>query len=345
MSAKEVTYGLNCPRCGGRIEVPEGQQLVICPYCQQRSIVRGDRGLLRYQVPVQIDRQRAEAMLPRFLSDHPAIARNAARLAKIEESFLVFLPFYTAWGRVLGWVFGQKRVGAGRSARYEPREVQFVQDVTWNEAACDVGEFGVESVPLEGKPYVPYDEDEIHRLGLVFEPVSSSSEALQRAEDQFQAQVKDAARLDRIAQVFVRIVRRRFGVVYYPLWILRYLYRGRAYQVAVDGNSGQILYGKAPGNTLYRAAVLVGGMALGALVAFDVPTLLLYFGRNSDEMDGLIVLSGIALLVGFTIMYTAYRAFRYGEEYEYRWKERTSAIDFQPQQILQGISDIVTAER
>lgn len=345
MSEKEITQGLNCPKCGGRIKIPEGQQLVICPYCQQRSIVRGERGLVQYQVPLQVDRQQAEAMLPRFLSGHPAIARDAARRAKIEESFLVFLPFYTAWGRVLGWVFGQERVGSGEKKRYEPREVQFVQEVTWNEAACDVGEFGVDSVPLEDKPYDPYNDEELHRSGMVFEPVSSLSEALQRAEDQFQAQVKGAADLDRIAQVFVRIVRRRFGVVYYPLWILRYLYRGRAYQMAVDGHSGHILYGKAPGNTLYRAAVLVGGMAIGALIAFDIPTLLLYFGRNTDEIDSLIVLSGVALVAGFTIMYAAYRAFRYGEEYEYRWKKRASLIDFRPQQVLGELTNLTNPEK
>ncbi len=340
MNDQAITHGLNCPKCGGMLRIPQGQRLVLCPYCQQRSIVRGERGVLQYQVAVDFSREQAETMLQRFLSSHAAIARNAPRLASLEESFLVFLPFYTTWGRVLGWVFGQKQVSSGDKKRYEPREVQFVQDVTWNEAACDVGEFGVESVPLEDKPFEPYDEDEIHRAGMVFEAVGSVSEAQQRAEEEFQAQVSQAARLDRISQVFVRIVRRRFGLVYYPVWILRYLYRGRAYQVAIDGNRGQILYGKAPGNTLYRAAVLIGGMALGALIAFDIPTLILYFGQGADEIDGLIVLSGIALLIGFSVMYAAYRAFRYGEEYEYRWKKRSSAIDFLPQQLLQTISEL-----
>jgi len=339
MSEKDVTHGLNCPKCGGMIRIPEGQRLVICPYCQQRSIVRGERGVLRYQVPAQIERLVAEKMLQRFLTSSFAIARNAPRLAKLDESLLVFLPFYTSWGRVLGWVFGQERVGSGEKARYEPREVQFVQDATWNRAACDVGEFGVESVPLDDKPYEPYNDDEIHRAGMVFEPVGSLSEALQEAQQMFQAQVRGSARLDRISQVFVRIVRQRFGLVYYPLWILRYLYRGRAYQVAIDGHSGQILYGKAPGNTLYRAAVLVGGIALGALIAIDVPTLLLYFGRNSDEMDGLLVLSGFALLVGFSAMYAAYRAFRYGEEYEYRWKKTASIAEWSPKQLIESLSE------
>lgn len=102
MSQRDITHGLNCPKCGGMVRIPEGQRLVICPYCQQRSIVRGERGVLRFQVPVQIDRSQAERMLEQFFSSSFAIARNASRQAKLEESLLVFLPFYTSWGRVLG---------------------------------------------------------------------------------------------------------------------------------------------------------------------------------------------------------------------------------------------------
>jgi hypothetical protein len=131
--------------------------------------------------------------------------------------------------------------------------------------------------------------------------------------------VEDKANLDRIGQVFVRYLRERMGIVYYPLWILRYEYRGRAYQVVVDGFNGQILYGKAPGSTLYRAAILVGGMALGALIAVDISSLVLYFAASSGDDEGGLFFFGLALVgVGIGIMVQAYRKFRYGEIYEFR---------------------------
>src|SRR5690606_41752721 len=73
--------------------------------------------------------------------------------------------------------------------------------------------------------------------------------------------------------IFVLIIRRPLRSTLFPYttlfrsWVLRYLYRGRAFQVVVDGYSGKVLYGKAPGNTIYRAAVLVASMAVGALLA------------------------------------------------------------------------------
>jgi hypothetical protein len=109
-------------------------------------------------------------------------------------------------------------------------------------------------------------------------------------------------------------------LVYYPLWVIRYLYRGRSFQVVVDGFSGQVLYGKAPGNTLYRAAVLVGGMGLGSLIAVDGAAAALYL-LTQAEGDNAIVILGAALglfTFGTTIMWRAYRAFRYGEQFEYR---------------------------
>jgi len=96
--------------------------------------------------------------------------------------------------------------------------------------------------------------------------------------------------------------------------VLRYLYRGRAFQVVVDGFSGKVLYGKAPGNTLYRAGVLVLGMAFGAFLAVTIPALIL----GAGEGEGSFFFALGLFAVGLGIMYASYRAFRYGEQYEYR---------------------------
>jgi hypothetical protein len=315
MIEKESTHGLTCPNCGGIVPIPEGQAIVRCPYCDLRSFVRGERGLRRYQVPQRTQRENVASVLRRFLSSSWAIARDVSGKAQLEETFLAYLPFWTVWGRAAAWAFGQERVGSGDRARYEPREVRIVQEMTWNGAACDVGEFGVNQVPLSDQALEPFDPDALHNAGMVFEPVGSFSDARAAAENQFEGQVRRKAGLDRLSQLFVRFFRRRYGLVYYPLWVLRYLYRGRAFQVVVDGYSGKVLYGKAPGNTLYRAAALVAGMALGAVLAVDAPALIL---SSASDSDGAFGLAAILFLAGLGIMAAAYRAFRFGEQYEYR---------------------------
>lgn len=320
MSDSPLAHGLACPRCGGMVPIPEGQVIVHCPFCDLRSMVRGDRGLQRYQVPQRLTREQAVQALQRFLGSNMAIARDAAAQARLEEAFIAHLPFWAEWGRVLGWVFGEERVGSGDKRRYEPREVSSLQEMSWNGAACDVGEFGVSAITLEGRPLDPFDPDSLHASGLVFEPVGSLSDAHASAEAYFDKQVRKAAGLDRVSQVFVRSIGQHMGIVYYPLWVLRYIYHGRTFQVVVDGFSGQVLYGKAPGSVFYRAAVLVGGMALGALIGVDGGAAAGYLAirTGSDDGDFLVALALGAAALGFGMMYMAYRQFRYGEHYEFR---------------------------
>jgi hypothetical protein len=190
--------------------------------------------------------------------------------------------------------------------------VRVVQELVWNSAACDVGEFGVNRITLDGRPLEPFDLEQLQNHGMVFGPVGSVVEAREEALDQFEQDMTKKANLDRVSQTFVRIIRQRMGLVYYPLWVLRFLYRGRSFQVVVDGYSREVLYGKAPGNIFYRAGVLVAGMAIGAFIAVDIP----YWLAGSEDSDGLAILA--VFLGGLLIMYNAYRTYRYGEHYVYQ---------------------------
>ncbi len=337
MAQESAVEGINCPKCGGMVPIPEGQIVVQCPFCDLRSMVKGEHGVRRYQVPEQIKREQALGAMQHFFGNW-AIARDVRTKAQLTESFVTYLPFWALWGRALGWAFGEKKVGSGDDARYEPREIRIAEDLTWTGAACDVGEFGVQSIPLTGRPLGPFDGEALHSRGMVFEPVGSMSDAHTAAQSDFEQRVRSKANLDRLAQLFVRFVRERFGLVYYPLWVMRYLYRGRAFQVVVDGFDGKVLYGKAPGNTLYRAAVLVGGLALGALLAVDVPALVIASSSNSDNNFSFAI---IMFLVGLSLMGLAYRKFRYGEQYEYgrpKKDELSSLISGNTEQLKQAFN-------
>jgi hypothetical protein len=327
------------------VPVPEGELIVTCPYCEMRSMVRGERGVQRYQVPVRVQREQAAGKLRDFLSGHQAIARDAKKKAVLEEAFLAHLPFWGDWAHVLAWVFGEERERRDDRTYYEPREVNVASDMSWNGAACDVGEFGVQSVPLGPQPLEPFDPEALHESGMVFEPVGSALQAQQAAESYYNARVDKLADLDRINQSYTRFVRQRRGLVYYPLWVLRYLYRGRSFQVVVDGYSGQVLYGKAPGNTLYRAATLVGGMALGALLAVDASAVAFYIGANAgDDGAGIFIFGGLILLVGgLGLMWRSYRKFRYGEQFEYSKSEKSFLEDLLPSKELRSQLEDLTS--
>ena len=207
MSTQDTLHGLACPKCGGMVPIPEGQVIVKCPFCEQRSLVRGERGFRRYQVPTRLSREQAQAALSKFLSSHTAIAMDASKKSSVNEAFIAYLPFWAFWTRALGWVFGQKRVSSGKTTTYRPKEVKITQDMSWNGAACDVGEFGVTSVPLTSQPLEAFDSVVLHNEGMVFEPVSSETDAYSAADTDFNNRLRQSARLDRIGQVYARFMR------------------------------------------------------------------------------------------------------------------------------------------
>ncbi len=314
MASSPAISGLACPKCGGMVPIPEGVLVAICPFCDQRSLVQGERGFRRYQISRKTERADATKALRSFFGNW-AVARDLPRNARVTEMFCAYLPFWAMWTHGLGWAFGEEKVGSGNDARYVPREIEIGEDLVWAGAACDVGEFGVERIDLANCPLEPFRSEALHADGMVFEPVGSVSDAQASAKHEFDKRVRKKARLHRQTQLMVRFVNNRFGLVYYPLWVIRYQYRGRNFQVVVDGYNGKVLYGKAPGNTFYRAAVLVGGMALGAFLAIDGAAFALSMASGGDEDGFGFVL--LLLAVGFGMMAMAYRTYRYGEQYEF----------------------------
>jgi DNA-directed RNA polymerase subunit RPC12/RpoP len=316
LSKGEATVGLACPNCQGRLKIAEGARLIRCPFCELRSLVRGERGVMRYQVPRRLDRVAALEGVKRYLRGLDR-APGLHRRASFTDLFVVYLPFWSEWVEVGAWVFGKKRVGSGKSRRMEPREVRLAGRRNWNRAACDVHEFGVSDISLAGRPMEAFDPDALHADGMVFEPVTAGGAAWAEAAQAFEEDLRAESKLDQIASAHVYRIGGRKALVYYPLWVARYTFRERAYQVVLDGTDGKVLYGKAPGNIWFRAAALIAGFALGALLLVDGTALALRVVMNSDDSDsaGLLL---VPLALGGVIMLAAYRRFRFGELLEHR---------------------------
>src|SRR3972149_1005536 len=172
----EAAFGLACPNCQGRLQIPEGVRIIRCPYCDQRSFVQGERGGLRYQVPRRLDRQAALATATGFLRGLDR-APGLSRQADFTDLFVVYLPFWSEWAEVAAWFFGKKRVGSGKNRRLVPKEVRLMGTRTWNQAACDVQEFGVSDISLAGQSLQAFDAESLHDDGMGFEPGSAAGAA------------------------------------------------------------------------------------------------------------------------------------------------------------------------
>ena len=310
---RESSQGLICPNCAGVVPIAEGLRVVQCPYCNLHSLVQGERGVRRWQVARQVDRARAEEAVRGFLGGMRK-ARDLRRLATIDEMVLAYLPFWRVEATVAGWLFGRVRKDEDET---KPDEHYVFETMHWNDAAVDVSEFGVHRIVVSRDDLSPFDSQTLHAEAMVFEPSESRTAALDEARNYFVRRARRDAAQKTTSYENIQILRPEFALVYVPVWIGRYSYRNRTYQVVVDGASGRVMYGKAPGNILYRAIALVGGLAVGNLVLVN-GTILAALAQTDDDSLGLLLLP---IAIGAGLILYGYRQFRYGEEVEDKPRE------------------------
>ena len=306
------SQGLICPNCAAVVPVPEGARIVHCPFCNHDSLALGDRGARRWQLHNQVQRPQAEQAMRGFFSGLNK-AFDLRQKAQVRELFLVYLPYWRVQAFVAGYRFGQMKSGDST----KPHEEEIMADMLWKDAAADVSEFGVHRVDVGKNKLEPYDEERLRAEGMVFEPSESQTEALAEAGLYFETKARGQGRsMQKVYFEQYHILRPELALIYYPLWVGRYEYKGRNYQVIVDGAKGEVLYGKAPGNIFYRAAALVTGMALGNCMLVNGGVIGLQLLAFMDSDDG-VFLACLPPILGLILIGLAYSTFRYGEEVEY----------------------------
>ena len=307
-----VLTGLKCASCGGSVDVREGRTNVECRYCGTPQAVVGDRGIARVMVLNRLERSHATETVRRWLGKgirkDPALKKEA----EVQEAFLAWFPFVRARLDAIGWILGIKTRRQKRGNRWvtekKPIEHSIEREADFTMPAADMAEFGVHRVDLSGDEVLPLDDELLRSRGMVFRPSRSLEEIGDRLRERAISQAEQSHRLDRTTFSWLTSVRRRVALVYYPLWVIRYGFRGKTYQVLVDAEDGSLAYGKAPGNHLWRAFCLVASCA-GA--SFIGTTFLQHADVVLRSDDGLKVLGFVGLMLA-GLVYWGYRQFRHG---------------------------------
>jgi hypothetical protein len=335
---RKVLTGLTCGSCGGTVDVHEGLTNVECRYCHTPQAMLGERGVIRVMVLNRLERQNASEVIRRWfrrgIRKDPALKKEA----RFQEAFLAWFPFVRARLDVVGWVLGIREKKRKRGNRWETvrepveRQVESAVDLTM--PAADMAEFGVHRVDLAGDEVRPLDEQLLRGRGMVFRPSRSLEEAAAALGESALEEIKRENRLDHVSFSWLAQVRRRVALVYYPMWVVRYGFRGQTYQVLVDAEGGGVAYGKAPGNHLYRAFSLVAATAGACFVG---TTILQHASGLLQSENGLIGLGVVGLALA-GLVYWGYSQFRHGGVVE----EGTGlADDLAHQTLTATVEDVV----
>ncbi len=295
----KLTVGLNCPSCGGRIELEEGSKIAVCPFCHTVTRVEGDEGVKTLAYRMKIDEKLAYRVAYSWF-ERGFKARDLKKVAKIVEMYPVYLPFWRYSARGMGIVLGYNVVehidSNGNVYREKkPKEEVIIKDYDWTLLACDAGDIGVLHLRnLEGE-IIPLSEDL-----PIYEATKSKDDAKDEAEIAIKRWVLREAHIENITFSKAFVIPRDFSLIYYPFWIIRYDYKGKMYFLTVDGVTGRVISGRAPGDPLWQSLAIGAGATIGGAIA------------------GGIVLGGrvgiLALIIGILIFGASYMFFRYGSE-------------------------------
>ncbi len=311
---EKIIKGITCPACSGELDISEGLRSFNCKYCGTLLVVKGESGTLKYYVPRKLKKEDAIAKAFDWLDKGMSKAKGLRANAKVEDAFLVFIPYWRVKADVVGWIFGQEKrtsTSNGRTTTYYvdvERKIQNSFDRTYS--ACDVAELGVKKINLTGDTILPVDFESLQREGMMFNIIASEKEAFDYAKNNFSAEARNAVNLYNVTFEHYDLVRENIGIVYYPLWVIRYSFENRTYQVVVDGEDGTICYGKAPGNNLYRAIMGILGTGAGMFLTTFFGLFLLFEVDEKFPFIAFIISFGL----GCYLISRGYKKFRYGGE-------------------------------
>ncbi|RLB50797.1 MAG: hypothetical protein DRI90_23460 [Deltaproteobacteria bacterium] len=294
---------LTCSNCGAQVATAPDAVVVSCLYCNT-SLQHVDLGQGTPYFTVNVADHEVGARLLTFLLNRFGIPGDFQRRFRIVEQRLVYVPVHlfrvTAW--LSQWISETdfKSIIAARKVPYRKE--------------LDGYRFA-----MRAKIYA--DPRKIR--GAVYEIDVSQAEAHGEAE-RFgrELMARDKARFDEIPTTET-IQCDHQGMVYYPLYEIRYEYGSKSFQSVVDASNGVVCHADHPMSLKTRAAVKVAGLtylALGLVAALGLAVspatgcgqVVDPAGIGGFGGAGLVLFT--ALVVGGRILYTALSRSRSGEE-------------------------------
>jgi len=299
----KLTYGLNCPSCGGRVEIKEGDLVAICPFCHTVSRIEGDRDVKTLAYRMVVDEKHAMNSAMRWFRKGFK-ARDLKKVARIVEIYPIYLPFWKYSAIGLGIVCGyNEETYTDSNGRVHTKKVykeeQIRKDYTWTYIACDAGDIGINHLRNTQGEVIPLPQDIPS-----YEATTSKDDAQVQAERDIKRWIFKEAKIENVTFHKEFVVPRDFNLLYYPVWVIRYDYKGKMYFLTVDGVTGQVLSGRAPGDAMWQSLAIGTGATIGGVLAGLAPV--------GGSIDGR--LGGLLFLLGIIIFGVSYYFFRYGSE-------------------------------
>lgn len=245
-----IAQEIRCSHCGAPVEFKPGEIIATCKYCGFTTVIETGQAftfehslLLNNYTMEQIEDVARNWMRSGFLKPG-----DLAKKSKIQEKNLVYLPFW-----VVSAIATTKYKGVFE--RITPpivKEGQIQKEYNWLVLAREASDFPTReyNVPLFGK--IPYDFRKLKSFAKLLNSEIDKDEALELAKQQIEAQHRFLLQqdIDKIVEATTDFELKQMVYLHAPIWFIKYEYKGRLYQLIIDGASGTAVKGDIPSSKL-----------------------------------------------------------------------------------------------
>lgn len=241
-----IVQEIRCSHCGAPIAFEPGEMIATCKYCGYTTVIETGQTftfehsmLLNKYDPTQVEEPIKDWMRAGFLKP-PDLAKRS----KIVEKTLIYLPF---------WVVSMEAKSnyKGVFERISPpvvKEGKIEKNYDWLVLARKASEFPTKEydVPLQGK--IPYDFRKIEAFAKVLNSEIDKNDAVELARQQVEEHHRYLAQqdVDRIIEMKNEMEINQVVYLHAPIWFVKYEYKGKVYQLLIDGATGTTIKGDIP---------------------------------------------------------------------------------------------------
>jgi len=241
-----IVQEIRCSHCGAPISFKPGEILATCRYCGYTVVIETGKAFTfeHSMLLNKYDQETIEEPIKNWMRMGFLKPSDLARKSKILEKRLVYLPFWIVTAEA-------ETVYKGIFERITPpvvKEGQIKKKYNWVVLARKAAIFPTREydVPLEGK--VPYDFRKIEGFAQTLNSEMSKEEAVELAKQQIIEHHRYLAQqdVDRIIEMKNKIKTEQAVYLHAPIWFIKYEYKGKIYQLWIDGATGTTIKGDIP---------------------------------------------------------------------------------------------------
>jgi len=241
-----IVEKLSCAHCGAPIPFNPGEIVATCRYCGFTVVIGTGKAFVFEHSTLlnSYDQNQIEEPIKNWMQTGFLKPPDLAKKSKFTEKTLVYLPF---------WVVSVEAKSAykGIFERITPQVIKegiIEKKYAWLVLARKATEFPTREydVPLKGK--VPYDFRKVEAFAQVFNSEIDKDEAIQQARQQIEEHHRYLVQqdVDRIVEMKTEIKLSQTVYLHAPIWFIKYEYKGKVYQLMVDGATGTVIKGDIP---------------------------------------------------------------------------------------------------